>query len=623
MEEAINQEKKEIYFNEYNVLMDNAVYLPIVSGQLQAYAQTRENIKKNYKFMPFIFYRDTVDNIVSKYNSPSVAAFSLSMWNTQLSLAVAKRIKEKFPNCLIIFGGSNIPTYSNDYLKEICFVDVVVRGEGEKTFADLLEAYLEGSSFENIAGITYRDDGKIIRNEQEQPTPINLDVFPSPYLEGTFDEIMKGDINFQAIIETNRGCPFSCAYCSWGQGGSNKRYRFFSVERNRQNANWIAEKGITYVFCADSNFGMFKEDIETIKSLVRAKEKHGFPKRFKVCYSKNSEENVFQIGRILHNTEMEQTITLSFQTMSATVAESIGRENIDATIFERLQKKYNALGIPTYTELILGLPNETYNSFLEGLDRCLAFDARNSGTENQIYVYHCQIYPNARLGDIEYQKKYGIKTVRCRLKELHAVPKPKGTPDEYEDIIISTNTLTNEEWKKVSIISWVMQLLHGFKLAVYPMRYLAKECGFKYSDFFDYFSTISNLQGFPLINKEINNFWFVLSSVLAGDSKCRIVPQFGKIYWNPEEVAFLNIVCKKEIFYKEFSSLLMNYLRSKEICFDEKRLQQLLLQQEREVPSCEDSLCNKVEFARELLWRRKSGNLLNKIASSSAERREK
>ena len=53
--------KKRLYFNEFNVLMDNATYLPLSSGLLRAYAETSELLRTNYDFMPFIFYRDHPD----------------------------------------------------------------------------------------------------------------------------------------------------------------------------------------------------------------------------------------------------------------------------------------------------------------------------------------------------------------------------------------------------------------------------------------------------------------------------------------------------------------------------------------------------------------------------------
>lgn len=88
-------EKLQVYFNEYNILMDNTVYLPLVSGQLQCYAQTNPTIRERYQFMPFIFIRDHPEKILSQYKNPAVAAFSALMWNINLSLTITGTGKKK------------------------------------------------------------------------------------------------------------------------------------------------------------------------------------------------------------------------------------------------------------------------------------------------------------------------------------------------------------------------------------------------------------------------------------------------------------------------------------------------------------------------------------------------
>ena len=71
--------KRRLYFNEFNVRLDNATYLPLSSGLLRAYAETSELLRANYDFMPFIFYRDNLERILGHYDNPDVAAFSVSM----------------------------------------------------------------------------------------------------------------------------------------------------------------------------------------------------------------------------------------------------------------------------------------------------------------------------------------------------------------------------------------------------------------------------------------------------------------------------------------------------------------------------------------------------------------
>ena len=91
---------RKIYFNEYNVLLGKSTYLPLVSGVLHAHALLSPKIKKSCDFQPYIFHLDAPEDILKRYVDPFVAAFSMSMWNEQLSLRVAREVKEKYPDCI-------------------------------------------------------------------------------------------------------------------------------------------------------------------------------------------------------------------------------------------------------------------------------------------------------------------------------------------------------------------------------------------------------------------------------------------------------------------------------------------------------------------------------------------
>jgi len=134
--------KQRVYFNEYNVLMEKTAYLPFVSGLLQAYAQTDALIARHYAFMPFLFHRDDPEHILAAYENPAVAAFSVCMWNEQLCLAVAREVKRRYPSCLIVFGGPQVPHHPKAYFERHPFIDVAVRGEGERTFAEILARFI-------------------------------------------------------------------------------------------------------------------------------------------------------------------------------------------------------------------------------------------------------------------------------------------------------------------------------------------------------------------------------------------------------------------------------------------------------------------------------------------------
>jgi len=585
---------KQVYFNEYNLMMGNSVYLPIVSGLLQAYSQTKDEINKNYEFMPFIFFRDDSDKIVSKYENPSVAAFSASMWNMNLCLDVARKVKEKYPKCLIVFGGPQVPFEANEFFKENSFVDVTVRGEGERTFADILIRFLESRDFRDIAGISYRDPktGKCVKNDTERPLVKDLDIYPSPYLEGIFNDIMLMDINFQAIIETNRGCPFTCVYCFWGQGGLSSKCRFFSFDYVQKTVDWLGKNKIGYVFCADGNFGMFKRDVQIAECLVDAKKKYGYPEKFRTCYGKNAEDNIFKIGKLLTEHGLEKSVTLSKQSNDPTTLENIRRKNIKQTVYNELQNRYNKENIPTYTELILGLPGETYNSFKNGIE-----DVLQSGIKNQLYVYFLQVYPNTELADKNYQKKYGVKTLKIPLNEIHCSVHSDDDIIEYEDIVIATDSMSVEDWKKSSAISWTMQLFHGLKIGFYILSYLVDRYKIKYTDFFEYISLskIKN-KNVKLIKNEVKNFYDILDKTLQKNSPATTMHEFGNIYWGAEESCYLNISENIDVFFDEIFKVIKEFLEDQNIKYDEKEIWDVVLYQKARTPNYKPLETTKYHF---------------------------
>ena len=135
-----------------------------------------------------------------------------------------------------------------------------------------------------------------------------------------------------------------------------------------------------------------------------------------------------------------------------------------------LLKKFNKLQIPDYAEMIMGLPGETYKSWIEGLDSLL-----NSNVNNQIFVYQAEIYPNTELNEQSYRKKHGIKTAKIELQETHCSPKEQEWLKEYQEIVVETSTMSKKDWKKRNLFSVVLMVVHSCKVAFYIMNYLKKE----------------------------------------------------------------------------------------------------------------------------------------------------
>jgi len=126
---------------------------------------------------------------------------------------VAELIKEINSKAKVVIGGPHVSFTAKETLKECPFIDIVVRGEGEITTKELMLHLEKGLSLEEVKGISFRKNGKIVETE-DRPFIKNLDKLPFPaYHLLPMDKYKVGKHRFANTI-TSRGCPFSCIFCS-------------------------------------------------------------------------------------------------------------------------------------------------------------------------------------------------------------------------------------------------------------------------------------------------------------------------------------------------------------------------------------------------------------------------
>ncbi|MDP6173609.1 MAG: hypothetical protein QGF09_05530, partial [Rhodospirillales bacterium] len=427
-------------------------------------------------------------------------------------------------------------------------------------------------------------DGDCRCNEDEQPFQRDLDCYASPYLEGLYDELMAANshMEFQAIIETNRGCPFLCTFCFWGKGGLSRKYRYFSMERVSGELDWCAGAEIRYVFNADSNFGMHRRDMEIARHLVHLKKNTGFPEKFRTCYGKNSGERIFRIGQLLHENDLEKGITLSRQSNNLDTLKSVRRANIKLDVYTNLQKRFNDLDVPVYCEMLLGLPGETYDSFNAGIEQLL-----RTGLKNQVFIYHCQIYENTELASPEYRARHGIRTRKLPLSAMHGAVQRGGWVDEVEETIVETNSMSLEDWRRASIFSWTVMLMHSLKVGFFVMAYLADRLGLNYCDLLRHIceNRMSRDKG-GMIRREITRFQTCLDAILTGARRGSHAPEYGEIYWELEEFSYLELSKGLDLFYTEFEDIICAYLDQKGVAYDRAELSEAMTYQRMRMPAC-------------------------------------
>lgn len=539
---------KNIYFVQANNVYGNdrrSVYIPYASGCIAAYAFDDERIKRACRFGGFIYTHKPLNEAVCELEDPFLVAFSCSVWNYEYNKALATELKKAYPSVTIVFGGHNVLRDFGTF-DDCSAVDILIYREGEEAFKQVLLNLLEGKSLENVANIAYKENGKAIKTAEEG---FCLKEYPSPYLNGFFDDIADGNTNFSAILETNRGCPFKCAFCDWGTLGSN--VRLFPMERIKAEMDWIASHGIEYVYCADGNFGLFDRDEEIAEYIISLKKVTGYPKNFRVCFTKNRTDFVKKICKRFNEFGLDKAQTLSFQSLSSDVLENIGRKNITLEHFRELMNEYSRIGISTSSELILGLPGETKESFTGGLCDLIEY-----GQHKAIQVYTCDLLPNSEMGSPEFVEKFGIETVKTPFFQAHCSALEKHEIQEYSSSVIKTNTLSREDWIYCVAFACLVQAFHNIGFFRTVALYLRNEMGISYYDIYSAIAEFSKKEENRACNSVYSLITDFAEGMIKGENAWAVACEpLGDICWQFDEIYFLKSLEKADEIYDELYKL--------------------------------------------------------------------
>lgn len=446
----------------------NLNYLPYAAGLLQAYVLAHACDPQRYHFREPLFMREPIPDMADKLAGVQIAGFSVYTWNVNFNLLLAQALKRSQPETLIVFGGPQVPDDPTGFLDNLSFVDLVVHGEGEEIFLTLLERYqgLDATDWTQIPGISYRGpDGRVMTNPRP-PRIADLSTVPSPYLTGLYEPIMARypDKEWAVIWETNRGCPFSCTFCDWGSYTASKVRRFDEAHLFA-DIEWFSQHRIGFVFCADANFGILPRDIEFARRLSELRQVNGYPKRLVTQMTKNKPERAFEAHKLMHDAGMLVSATLSLQSITPAVLKAIKRDNISLDVYQELLKRFVAHGIPTYTDILIGLPGETFDSFADCLSEVIA-----QGQHGEVRIWNALLFPNAEMAAPEYRRQYGIQSVivPCHPPDDPAAELATGIREECE-MIIATNTLPHADWLRSQALAWTMQMLYFSRLLQLPL----------------------------------------------------------------------------------------------------------------------------------------------------------
>jgi radical SAM superfamily enzyme YgiQ (UPF0313 family) len=446
---------------------------------LWAYVNQFESIKSNYQLEDLIWRRDNIDETVSKLSKCDIVGFSTYVWNKNYNYALARRLKEINPDCLIFFGGPEMPITKKDIFKKLSFIDVVIKSEGEVILRQLLDAISANTSWFDIKGLLINRDGHAVDTGDGERIS-SLEDMPSPYLTGVFDKLMSEttDVEWNATVETNRGCPYACTFCDWGSLTYNK-VKKFNLEKVFAELEWIGANGCGFVTITDANFGMFVErDNAIADKLIEVQEKYGCPNSFSMSWAKDQKPEVFDIVfKLIKNPKFNQGLTVSVQSMDLDVLENIKRKNLAQHKIENIFALCDKNNVPVYTEIILGLPGETKDTWKEGF-----YKIYRAGNHTGINILHAQMLENAEMNLLQ-KKLYGITSVS--VYDYMSGSYNYNELQECVEVVTGTKDMTTEEMLDSQAFSWFMQTFHINGLTTYISRFLHKNADIDYSIFYD------------------------------------------------------------------------------------------------------------------------------------------
>ncbi|MFE0025670.1 KedN5 family methylcobalamin-dependent radical SAM C-methyltransferase [Amycolatopsis sp. NPDC059021] len=345
--------------------------------------------------------------------APDILAFSVLGWNFREFGALAETFKQMNPDGWVVFGGTHVANQAERTFRLYPDVDVIVNGEGELVFADLVAAYLKGRStrdLPDISGISYRNRDEDVVSTIPRERLDDLDVIPSPFLSGAIpltDETGKFRYDV-ALMETNRGCPYKCSFCYWG-GAVGQRVQSFSRARLRAELELFAQHKVHTIVLCDANFGMLKADGEFVDDLIELRAKYGYPRAVETSWAKNKSKVFYDIVRKMKKHDMRSSFTLALQTLDDNALELMNRKNMKVNAWEELAAWLNREGLDCYAELIWGAPGETVQSFMDGYDKL-------SRHVSRIAVYPLHLLPNTDYS--EKKSEYGIISVRGNVDDF-------------------------------------------------------------------------------------------------------------------------------------------------------------------------------------------------------------
>jgi hypothetical protein len=236
---------------------------------------------------------------------------------------------------------------------------------------------------------------------------------------------------------------------------------------------------------------------------------------------------------------------------------NIKRQNISIKTYEELQRRFNFDNIATYSDFILGLPGETYESFVDGVATLI-----QNGQHNRIQFNNLSVLPNAEMGNPEYQKQYGMELVNSKILNIHGSREcSENDIEEIQKLVIATSSMPRDMWCKTRAFSWMTAFLHFDKLLQIPLITIEQSAGISYGTIIESFFEVDPSE-FPLIAEIRDHFSDRAAVVQTGGPEYYYSKEWLGIWWPDDEYQLIRLSTegKLDLFYEESERLLKAFL---------------------------------------------------------------
>lgn len=363
-----------------------------------------------------------------------VVCFSCYIWNISFVRELIRDLVKILPKTAFWAGGPEVSYDAEKFLTEMPEMTGVMVGEGEKTFHDLLEFYIDGKdSLEEISGIAYRTGDKIIHNGWRELMDLSAIPFVYEHLEKFENRII--------YYESSRGCPFFCSYCL---SSIDKKLRFRDLELVKKELQFFLDHRVPQVKFVDRTFNCKHEHAMTIWKYILEHDNGVTNFHFEISADLLREEEMELMSQMRPGLIQ---LEIGVQSTNPETIRAIHRHMDLKKLEHCVNRVHSFRNIHQHLDLIAGLPYEDYDTFHQSF--------------NDVY----RMKPDQlQLGFLKVLKG----SLMQKEAEVYGIVYKEKEP--YE--VLSTNWLTYGEVLKLKMVESMVEVYYNSGQFWHTLEYL-------------------------------------------------------------------------------------------------------------------------------------------------------